>query len=162
MHRVVNRQRAVHQGDALREEHLAPSSLGVNALAVSLAVTATHIHEIVEDSGGVTAGTPDGACGPERPSCPTPPPARRAALHGQRRFALGHQAFEPVRSTSWHYRSPGGCGHGPSWRQGGIAGRVQGAEGRTCVPGRERGAGPGASAACEDVQPRSALCASRG
>ena len=36
MGRVVNRMRAVHPGEVLREEYLAPLSLSVNALAMAL------------------------------------------------------------------------------------------------------------------------------
>jgi len=35
MGRVVNRMRAVHPGEVLREEYLAPLSLSVNALAMA-------------------------------------------------------------------------------------------------------------------------------
>ena len=47
MGRVLNRMRAVHPGEVLREEYLAPLSLSVNALAMALGVPATRIHEIV-------------------------------------------------------------------------------------------------------------------
>lgn len=55
MGRVVNRMRAVHPGEALRKECLAPLSLSVNALAMALGVPATRIHEIVKERRGVTA-----------------------------------------------------------------------------------------------------------
>lgn len=57
MGRVVNRMRAVHPGEVLREEHLAPLSLSVNALAMALGVPATRIHEIVKERRGITADT---------------------------------------------------------------------------------------------------------
>lgn len=48
---------AVHPGEVLREEYLAPLSLSVNALALALGVPATRIHEIVKERRGVTADT---------------------------------------------------------------------------------------------------------
>lgn len=54
MGRVVNRMRAVHPGEVLREEYLAPLSLSVNALAMA---PATRIHEIVKERRGITADT---------------------------------------------------------------------------------------------------------
>lgn len=47
MNRPVNRMRAVHPGEVLREEQLAPLCLSVNALAMALGVPATRIHEFV-------------------------------------------------------------------------------------------------------------------
>ena len=46
---------AVHPGDGLREEYLAPRRLNVSALAMALVVLATCIHEIVNERRGVTA-----------------------------------------------------------------------------------------------------------
>lgn len=57
MSRSVNRMRAVHPGEVLREEFLAPLSLSVNALAMALSVPATRIHEIVKERRGITADT---------------------------------------------------------------------------------------------------------
>jgi antitoxin HigA-1 len=57
MGRVVNRMRAVHPGEVLREEYLAPLRLSVNALAMALGVPATRIHEIVKERRGITADT---------------------------------------------------------------------------------------------------------
>jgi antitoxin HigA-1 len=57
MGRVVNRMRALHPGEVLREEYLAPLSLSVNALAMALGVPATRIHEIVKERRGITADT---------------------------------------------------------------------------------------------------------
>jgi antitoxin HigA-1 len=54
MERPINRMRAVHPGEVLREEFLAPLRLSVNALAMSLGVPATRIHEIVKERRGVT------------------------------------------------------------------------------------------------------------
>ena len=55
MSRPVNRMRAVHPGEVLREDFLFPLGLSVNALA--LGVPATHIHEIVKERRSVTADT---------------------------------------------------------------------------------------------------------
>ena len=57
MTRVINRMRAVHPGEILREEYLVPLGLSVNALALALSVPATRIHEIVKERRGVTADT---------------------------------------------------------------------------------------------------------
>jgi addiction module HigA family antidote len=57
MGRAVNRMRAVHPGEVLREEYLVPLNLSVNALAMALGVPATRIHEIVKERRGVTADT---------------------------------------------------------------------------------------------------------
>src|SRR6267142_2213567 len=57
MSRPVNRMRAVHPGEVLREEYLAPLELSVNALAIALGVPATRIHEIVKERRGITADT---------------------------------------------------------------------------------------------------------
>jgi addiction module HigA family antidote len=57
MERPINRMRAVHPGEVLREEFLAPLGLSVNALAMSLGVPATRIHEIVKERRAVTADT---------------------------------------------------------------------------------------------------------
>lgn len=57
MARPVNRMRAVHPGEVLREDFLAPLGQSVNALAVALGVPATRIHEIVKERRSVTADT---------------------------------------------------------------------------------------------------------
>lgn len=57
MARPVNRMRPVHPGEVLREDHLAPLGLSVNALSVALGVPATRIHEIVKERRAVTADT---------------------------------------------------------------------------------------------------------
>jgi antitoxin HigA-1 len=49
--------RAVHPGEVLREDYLAPLGLSVNALAAALGVPATRIHEIVKERRAVTADT---------------------------------------------------------------------------------------------------------
>ncbi len=49
--------RAIHPGEVLREDYLAPLGLSVNALALALGVPATRIHEIVKERRSVTADT---------------------------------------------------------------------------------------------------------
>ena len=57
MARPINRMRAVHPGEVLREDFLMPLGLSVNALALALGVPATRIHEIVKERRSVTADT---------------------------------------------------------------------------------------------------------
>lgn len=57
MSRPVNRMRAVHPGEVLREDFLVPLGMSVNALAVALGVPATRIHEIVKERRAITADT---------------------------------------------------------------------------------------------------------
>lgn len=57
MTRPVNRMRPVHPGEILREDYLIPLSMSGNALAISLGVPATRIHEIVKERRSVTADT---------------------------------------------------------------------------------------------------------
>jgi antitoxin HigA-1 len=53
----VNRMRASHPGEILREEFMAPSGLNVNALAQALNVPATRLHDNVKQRGSITAAT---------------------------------------------------------------------------------------------------------
>ena len=57
MNHPVDRMRAVHPGEVLREDFLVPLGLSVNALSVALDVPATRIHEIVKERRGVSADT---------------------------------------------------------------------------------------------------------
>lgn len=57
MNQPVDRMRAVHPGEVLREDFLVPLGLTVNALAGALDVPATRIHEIVKERRAVTADT---------------------------------------------------------------------------------------------------------
>jgi antitoxin HigA-1 len=57
MARSVNRMRAIHPGEVLREDFLAPLGMSVNALSIALGVPATRIHEIVKERRAVTADT---------------------------------------------------------------------------------------------------------
>ncbi len=57
MTRPTNRMRSVHPGEILREDFLVPLGMSVNALAHSLDVPATRIHEIVKERRSITADT---------------------------------------------------------------------------------------------------------
>ena len=57
MSRPTNAMRPIHPGEILREEFMEPLGLSANALAISLGVPATRIHEIVNGRRGVTADT---------------------------------------------------------------------------------------------------------
>ena len=50
-----NGMRPIHPGEILREEHLQPLELSVNALATKLRVPATRLHEIVKERRSITA-----------------------------------------------------------------------------------------------------------
>ena len=55
MPRPINRMRAVHPGEVLREDFIIPLGLSVHALAKELGVPATRIHAIVKERRAVTA-----------------------------------------------------------------------------------------------------------
>ena len=57
MTRSVNRMRAIHPGEVLREDFLIPAGISINALALALGVPATRIHEIAKERRAVTADT---------------------------------------------------------------------------------------------------------
>jgi addiction module HigA family antidote len=57
MTKPMNRMRAVHPGEVLREDYLIPLGLSVNALSIALDVPATRMHEIVKERRGVSADT---------------------------------------------------------------------------------------------------------
>ncbi|MDR2016441.1 MAG: HigA family addiction module antidote protein [Burkholderiales bacterium] len=57
MTRPINRMRAVHPGEILREDFLVPLGLSAHALAQELGVPATRIHEIIKERRAVTADT---------------------------------------------------------------------------------------------------------
>lgn len=57
MTRPVNQMRPVHPGEILREDFLMPLGMSANALAVSLGVPATRIHEIIKERRSVTPDT---------------------------------------------------------------------------------------------------------
>jgi len=57
MTRPVNRMRAIHPGEVLREDFLIPAGISVNTLALALGVPATRIHEIAKERRAVTADT---------------------------------------------------------------------------------------------------------
>jgi addiction module HigA family antidote len=49
--------RPVHPGEILREDFLVPLDMSANALALALGVSATRIHEIVNERRSITADT---------------------------------------------------------------------------------------------------------
>ncbi len=49
--------RAIHPGEILREEYLAPLDMSVNALALRLRVPPTRLHEIVKERRSITPDT---------------------------------------------------------------------------------------------------------
>lgn len=53
----IDGMRPVHPGEILREDFLAPLALSVNALAQSLRVPTTRLHEIVKERRAVTPDT---------------------------------------------------------------------------------------------------------
>jgi antitoxin HigA-1 len=57
MKHLTNRMRAVHPGEVLREDYLAPLGMSVNALAIALDVPATRMHEIVKERRSISADT---------------------------------------------------------------------------------------------------------
>ena len=57
MARPIDKMRAVHPGEILREDFLVPLGLSVNALATALRVPATRLHEIVKERRGISADT---------------------------------------------------------------------------------------------------------
>ena len=57
MTQLINRMRAVHPGEVLREEYLVPLGVSAKALATALGVPAKRIHEIVKQRRNVTAET---------------------------------------------------------------------------------------------------------
>lgn len=48
---------AIHPGEILREEYMAPLGLTVNALALALGIPATRIHDIVHERRGISTDT---------------------------------------------------------------------------------------------------------
>ena len=55
---MENQMRAIHPGEVLREEFLAPLGISNHALALALRVPATRIHDIVHEKRNIT---PDSA-----------------------------------------------------------------------------------------------------
>ncbi|MGZ8159809.1 MAG: HigA family addiction module antitoxin [Methylobacter sp.] len=54
---INNGMRAIHPGEILREDYLIPLGLSVNALANTLRVPATRLHEIVKERRSITPNT---------------------------------------------------------------------------------------------------------
>jgi addiction module HigA family antidote len=53
----VNKMRAIHPGEVLREEFLAPLGMSAHALAQALRVPAPRVNELVRERRGVTPDT---------------------------------------------------------------------------------------------------------
>lgn len=54
---VVNGMRAIHPGEVIREDYLAPLQMSPTALAQALRVPVTRIHEIIKERRAITADT---------------------------------------------------------------------------------------------------------
>ncbi len=54
---IRNDMRAIHPGEILREDYLAPLGMSVNALAIRLRVPSTRLHEIVKERRAITPDT---------------------------------------------------------------------------------------------------------
>lgn len=54
---ATNKMRAIHPGEILREEYLAPLVLTSHALAMNLHVPATRINDVVRGKRGITIDT---------------------------------------------------------------------------------------------------------
>lgn len=53
----MNKMRAIHPGEILREEFMMPMGLSAHALAVALRVAAPRINDIVREKRGITPDT---------------------------------------------------------------------------------------------------------
>ncbi len=53
----MNGMRAIHPGEILREEYLAPMSMSASALALALRVPAPRVNDIVRERRGVSPDT---------------------------------------------------------------------------------------------------------
>ena len=53
----MNKMRAIHPGEILREEFMMPLGLSAHALAVALRVAAPRINDIVREKRGITPDT---------------------------------------------------------------------------------------------------------
>ena len=54
---LMNRMRAIHPGEILREEFLVPLKKSANALAIALRIPAPRINDIVRERRGISADT---------------------------------------------------------------------------------------------------------
>lgn len=54
---MINRMRAIHPGEILREDYLKPLNMTANALATALRVPATRINDIVRERRAITPDT---------------------------------------------------------------------------------------------------------
>lgn len=53
----MNKMRAIHPGEHLREDYLIPLGMSANALAIALSVPSTRINDIVREKRGITPDT---------------------------------------------------------------------------------------------------------
>jgi addiction module HigA family antidote len=53
----MNKMRAIHPGEILREEFMLPLNLSAHALAIALRVAAPRINDIVREKRGITPDT---------------------------------------------------------------------------------------------------------
>jgi addiction module HigA family antidote len=53
----MNKMRAIHPGEILREEFMRPLELSAHALAIALRVAAPRINDIVREKRGITPDT---------------------------------------------------------------------------------------------------------
>jgi addiction module HigA family antidote len=54
---AINKMRAIHPGEILREEFLAPLGMSANALAMELRVPAPRINDVVRERRAITPDT---------------------------------------------------------------------------------------------------------
>lgn len=53
----MNKMRAIHPGEILKEEYLAPLEMSANALAIALHVPAPRIYDIIKEKRVITVDT---------------------------------------------------------------------------------------------------------
>ena len=53
----MNKMRAIHPGEILREEFMLPLNLSAHALAIALRVAAPRVNDIVREKRGITPDT---------------------------------------------------------------------------------------------------------
>lgn len=53
----MNKMRAIHPGEILKEEYLTPLNMSANALAIALHVPAPRIYDIVREKRGISPDT---------------------------------------------------------------------------------------------------------
>jgi len=53
----MNKMRAIHPGEILKEEYLVPLEMSANALAIALHIPAPRIYDIIKEKRGITPDT---------------------------------------------------------------------------------------------------------